>query len=91
LNNSNKNKDYNFYIQAESSGGKFAYKSMNLKVIDNIAPYFKGFEAKNKRTFSTIKITVDKTNPDDSDIVKVILPKVIDLEGNKIKYKFTNA
>lgn len=91
MNNSNKNKNYNFFIQAESSGGEFAYKSMKLKVIDNIAPFFKGFRARGKRTFNPIKITVDKTKTDDSEIVKVILPVVKDLEGNKILYKFTNA
>jgi len=91
MNNSNKNKKYNFFIQAESSGGEFAYKSMKLIVIDNIAPFFKGFRAQGKRTFNPIKITVDKTNADDSEIVKVILPVVKDLEGNKILYKFTNA
>lgn len=87
MNKLNKGEVYKFYIQAESSGGEFAYKPMKLKIIDNLAPYFRGYKANNKRTLPKVNIKVDPTETDDN-IVKVKLPVAVDKEKNDIKYNF---
>lgn len=87
-NNINKKLTYKFFIQAESSGGAFAYKPMQLTVTDNKAPYFKGFAKKLR--LKTVEIKVDAADKDDKKQV-VFLPKAIDDEGDKIKYTFTNT
>lgn len=87
LNNNNKAKVMWFTIQAESSGGKFVYKKMKLTVTDNKPPYFKQYVGKKglKKTF----IKVDPEDKNAERYVKIKLPKAVDDEKNKIKYKFS--
>jgi hypothetical protein len=90
LNNNNKAHVWKFFIQAESSGGTFAYKPMKLKVVDNLAPYFRGFRQASKRTLTKVKIVADPTKFNKGNqIVTVKLPVAVDKEKNEIDYKMT--
>lgn len=91
LNKINKAKNYKFFIQAESSGGEFSYKKMRLRVVDNKAPYFKGYKdakSSNQKRLPTVKIAIDPTDLGDK-IMKIKFPRAFDTEKDKIEYKFT--
>lgn len=86
-NNYNKARNEKFFIQAESSGGKFAYKKLRLVVQDNKAPYFKGVKG---LRLPEVKITYDPT--DDSDTKQTVkIPRAIDDEDDKIDFAWTNV
>lgn len=88
LNNNNKAHTFKFFIQAESSGGSFAYKPMKLKVIDNLPPYFRGFRSAKQRTLTKVKVNADPTEKG-NQIVTVKLPVAVDKEKNEIVYKLS--
>jgi len=88
LNNLNVAKNFKFFIQAESSGGAFAYKKMRYTVTANIAPYLQGY--RKLKTLPTVKLTVDPTDYDGKTFT-IKFPKAVDKEKNTIKYEWTNT
>jgi hypothetical protein len=84
----NSGKNFKFFIQAESSGGTFAYKKMRYTVTANIAPFLQGY--RKLKTLPTVKLTVDPTDYDGKTFT-IKFPKAVDREKNDIKYTWTNV